>query len=81
MESADRNRNICDINELIPAWKLDERRPGTVVLISADMHVYNMEDKVFFVYPGEKKSRPALSLASVLFFLQKYQLLTAESPS
>jgi len=37
--------DICNINdELIPAWRLEERlRPGTLVLVSATLHVYNIK--------------------------------------
>ncbi len=39
--------NIRDINnELISAWKIEEGlRPGTVVLISAVLHVYNIKNE------------------------------------
>ncbi len=37
--------DVRDIeNELIPAWRMEEElRPGTVVLVSATLHVYNIK--------------------------------------
>ena len=38
--------DIRDINEdLIPAWQIETAlRPGTVVLVSATLHIYNIKD-------------------------------------
>ena len=38
--------DVTDINDrLIPAWKLEAGlRPGTVVLVSASLHVYNIDN-------------------------------------
>ncbi len=39
--------DIRDIDDrLIPAWKLEEGlRPGAIVLVSATLHVYNIDNK------------------------------------
>lgn len=38
--------DIRDIDDcLIPAWKLEEGlRPGTIILVAASLHVYNIDN-------------------------------------
>jgi len=39
--------DVRDIeNHLIPAWDIEQGlRPGTVILVSASLHIYNIENK------------------------------------